>query len=196
PKFTTAGGATDDSIVNESSGRIGINNPTNLWLPYQTLRLDNPSITGSAFTLAATFPDSRYYSFLSTGPAALTGGGALAIYDEGMGAYRFVIDRNGRVGIGTFAPTNQLEVRTTSNGAAMFGYCTNTGQGCKAFWGQATSGNFSGYFAGGYGVEVFTNDAGANALWGRAYGQQSMGVLGQSDTLYGGWFKSQNNAEY
>ena len=195
PKFTTAGGALDDSIVSESSGRIGINNPTNLWLRINA-RLDNPSITGSAFTLAPTYPGAHYYSFLSTGPGALTGAGSLAIYDEGAGAYRLVIDRNGRIGIGTPSPSNLVEVLNNSGGAAVYGACSIAGQGCRAFWGSAATGNQSGTFSGGIGVFVETTDSSSNGLWSHTYGPASIGVTGLSETHYGGFFRSGNNAEW
>src|SRR5262249_42335992 len=78
PKFSDAANNTVDSIMNENAGRIGINNPTNLWQPYQTLRLDNSALQGSAFTMAATAFGGHYYSFLATGPAAGTGAGFFA----------------------------------------------------------------------------------------------------------------------
>lgn len=196
PKFTTAGGVIDDSIMVESNSRIGINNPTTQWLPYQTFRLDNPSISGSAFTLAATYPGGHHYSFLSTGPAAAVGTGAFAIYDEGAGAYRLVIDSAGRIGIGTPSPSAKLDVLNNAGGAAVYAACSTPGQACRAFWGSASAGNQSGTFSGGLGVFIDTSDSSSNGLWAHTYGSGSIGVSGLSETHYGGFFRSGNNADW
>lgn len=74
------------------------------------LRVSSTSNVGAALTLQSTGTGGRTYSILSTASGASGGAGGFGIYDNTALAYRFRIEANGNVGVGTATPDARLDV--------------------------------------------------------------------------------------
>lgn len=72
---------------------------------------------GSSIRFTNPAVGNRTYDIIgSTGSGAATGVGAFGIWDDTGGAYRFVIDATGQIGIGTNIPDHKLHIVDTQAG--------------------------------------------------------------------------------
>ncbi|MEK7564311.1 MAG: H-type lectin domain-containing protein [Patescibacteria group bacterium] len=97
--------ASDASAYNYFAGSVGIGTTA----PGRKLHISDAGDWGGAITLQNTGSGGEQYSLL-VGNTASGQAGKFAIYDEGED-FRFVIDTNGKVGIGLTAPGQELEVQ-------------------------------------------------------------------------------------
>jgi hypothetical protein len=120
-------GNTSTSNVFPASGKVGIGtlNPTGKlqvedaeWNSAPLLvRGQAGGVVGPAITMDATDgTGGRKYSIISTNSGAAAAAGKLAIWDDSGGAYRFVLDAGGDIGIGTTNPTSKLQVSSSTSG--------------------------------------------------------------------------------
>ncbi len=88
------------------------------------------------------------------------------------------------------------DFETRSGGEGMYSECLQSGNNCYALEGYAPTGDYAGYMYGGKGVYAESDDAAQPGLDGNAYGNNSYGVSGESQTYRGGYFKSDSNVLY
>lgn len=81
------------------------------------LKVINSGNIGAALTLQSTDTGGRTYSLLTTASGASGGAGEFGIWDNTATTYRFRIEANGDVGIGTNNPENSLHVSKNVSGA-------------------------------------------------------------------------------
>jgi hypothetical protein len=89
-----------------------------------------------------------------------------------------------------------VDTETKSGGEALYAECLTAGNNCYAVEGYAPTGDYPGYFYGGKGVYVESDDAGKPGLDARSYGASAYAVRGESATYRGGYFKSDSNVIY
>ena len=142
-KFTDASNTTGDSVITESNGNIGINNPS------PAVALD---IAGSQAT--------RGHFFMGDGTSSdfrkITADTPMYFRNSG-GVVEFTIDANGRVGIGTSSPAVALDV---SGSMAIRGQMY-MGDGSSADF-RKTSANTPLHFRNSGGVAEMTIDGSGN----------------------------------
>ncbi len=107
----TAGTGADDVAINLTpSGSAAVTISCAGEGNYKLLNLFGSGSTGSGVSFAALGSGGRTYDLLSTAIGSGAGAGKLAVFDATGGAYRFVLDSPGNVGIGTTSPTNFLSL--------------------------------------------------------------------------------------
>ncbi len=121
-----------------SSGKIGIGTST----PQAKLHIDGSTrtdgllLTGlstsgeASVTLDSTNNTGGHrYNIFSTGTVSAPDTGSLAIYDDSASGYRFVINPDGNVGIGTTTPAYKLSINSDNSTDNLFQVATTTNQG-------------------------------------------------------------------
>jgi hypothetical protein len=79
------------------------------------LKLTGSGTGGVGLSLENTASSGKKFAIFSTGASNAPGIGKLAIYDDTTGAYRFILDGSGNVGIGVTSPGQRLDVQDAVN---------------------------------------------------------------------------------
>lgn len=189
---------------------------------FDVARFDGSNTIGSGVMLNSIASGGRNWNIISTANSAVEGGGRLIFKDLNSGTTNMVINgSNGYVGIGTNIPANRLHVSDGVGSATIYGFntfgsttgmagvagaCSNTGTGYlgyfdgtqrAAVYGQASSGNFAGYFSGDgnvIGVRS-TNASGRSTILFQASDRTfELGVRGSSLTPTNSFYIWDNNS--
>lgn len=97
----------------------------------------------------------------------------------------------------TTSANDSIRIDNSSGSEAIEAKCIQAGQNCYAVYGTAQSGDYAGYFSGGKGVTVSSNDSGFSAVNASSSGASidSYAVRGVS-TFRAGYFKSNTVGAY
>ncbi|MFQ5632815.1 MAG: tail fiber domain-containing protein [bacterium] len=100
----------DDSKISafyiHNDGKIGVGTITPIW----QVNVQNASPFGTGLVLGNESTGGRQWTAISSGELNTEGPGKYLLRDEQADAVRMAIDTEGKVGIGSFAPTEMLQV--------------------------------------------------------------------------------------
>ena len=135
-----SGDGADEGVFVASSGNVGVGTaiPATLF---------HVSSTNPAMLFENTGTGGRQWGFFSSKDSDSISGGKLAIYDRTTStsvatSHRFVIDSAGNVGIGTFSPSNKLDIVQDANTSARVQFANpHVGTAAFASWALSNATN-------------------------------------------------------
>jgi hypothetical protein len=157
-------GVLANSIISQSGGTLTITQTTTT-VPTMTLTSVAPD---SAIDLNCTATSGRKYRVGSAGTGTGAGVGNFFIYDATAGQPRMVIDSSGKVGMGTIAPSGQLNIVSSSSDYTN-SLVVNTAWPSITLDGSGTTGRSWSILNGAAGAGVGQGNLGIYDITGGAY---------------------------
>jgi hypothetical protein len=136
------------------------------------LKLTGNGSIGTGIAIENTAAGGHKFDLISSAASANIGAGGFGIFDETGGDYRFVVNSNGNVGIGTYSPANKLDVQGSADFTGNVGIGTanpgslltvnGSGSAAISLIGSGSNGQVDigiASFATAYSVSAVANDA-------------------------------------
>ena len=213
-----ATGSTSTSGEQRKSGTIFSRAPDGRDSPLvQQFEDVPPSHTFYSF-INALYLDDVVTGYACGGPGEPCGVGNLPYYRPGNDVNRGQMAKfvdNGRrnishaVGLSlqltdTIAPAltisstayDSIDIYNASGNQGIDAHCSRANLGCISVYGWASEGNRPGWFLGGQGTVMGSNDDGYAATVSRAYGNNSYAIDAQSDDYRGGTVRTNSTSYY